>query len=309
MTPTRRHLTLAATPLLEIGLILAWSSGFIGGTMASATGAVFAVLFWRFLAVGLMLAPWTLGSVMRLPVRALLMQTLIGALAMFVYLAGVTKAIDLGVPAGLAALITALQPMATAALAGIVLGESVTRRQWLGLGIGFAGVALAVGGGLGSAPFHAYGLALASMAAITAATLIAKRRSDALPLVPTLGWQSLVSAALFLPLALMEGSAMPRFDPAFVQAVAWYVLFSTIGAYGLYWTCLARSSATRVSSLIYMTPPTTALWAYLMFGEALTMAAAAGFVVCLAGILIAGRKPGAGAAGTPGTDRPARSPA
>jgi drug/metabolite transporter (DMT)-like permease len=286
----------ALTPILELGLIVCWSSGFIGGTLASGTGTIFAVLFWRFLITGVVLAPWTWPALMGLPRRLVLTQALVGALAMFGYLATVIAAIDLGVPAGLAALITALQPLATAALAKPFLDEAVSRRQWLGLGIGFIGVGIAVSSDLGTAPLHAYLLAIVSMGCITAATLLSKRQSLRVPLVPTLGLHSLVSAALFLPLALIEGSAVPRLDPGFVQAVAWFILLSTIGAYGFYWACLERTSATRVASLIYLTPPTTSVWAWAMFGEAITMPAILGFLVCLLGVELGRRRTGVAAA-------------
>lgn len=286
----------ALTPILELGLIVCWSSGFIGGTLASGTGTIFAVLFWRFLITGVFLAPWTWPALMGLPRRLVLTQALVGALAMFGYLATVIAAIDLGVPAGLAALITALQPLATAALAGPFLDEAVSRRQWLGLGIGFIGVGIAVSGDLGTAPLHTYLLAIVSMGCITAATLLSKRQFLRVPLVPTLGLHSLVSAALFLPLALIEDSAVPRLDPGFVQAVAWFILLSTIGAYGFYWACLERTSATRVASLIYLTPPTTSVWAWAMFGEAITMPAILGFLVCLLGVELGRRRTGVAAA-------------
>jgi drug/metabolite transporter (DMT)-like permease len=75
--------------------------------------------------------------------------------------------------------------------------------------------------------------------------------------------------------------------PAFAVAVLWQTVFATLGAYGLYWATLARTTATRVGSLIYMTPPVTALWAFAMFGQPITAAHVAGFVVCLAGVALA----------------------
>lgn len=80
--------------------------------------------------------------------------------------------------------------------------------------------------------------------------------------------------------------------PAFWTAVAWVVLLSTFGGYGLYWLNLKRSSVTRVSSLIYLTPPTTLVWAFVMFGQPITTGTIAGVTVCVAGVLIVrGRAP------------------
>ncbi|MFC4350394.1 DMT family transporter [Fodinicurvata halophila] len=279
--------TLAATPVLEVGLVICWSSGFIGGTLASATTSIYLVLFWRFLLISLLLLPLAGRGIARMAPRELALQALLGAFAMFGYLATLITAIDQGVPAGTAALIAALQPLATAALAGIVVSEPVSARQWLGLLIGFGGVALAVGGGLDQAPLWGYGLTLLSMASLVTATLIARRQPGPSPLLPSLTIQSAVAALLFLPLALADGTLLPEVTGSFAYAVLWFILFSTLGGYGLYWTCLARTSATRVSSLIYLTPPVTTLWAFVMFDQPITLGAVAGFLICLAGVRLA----------------------
>ena len=281
------------TPLiaLEAGLIIAWSSGFIGARLAADVSSVFLVLFWRFAIVGLLLLPLLAYTARAgLTRRSIAVQSALGAFAMFGYLALGVKAIELGVPAGTAALISALQPLATAALVAPLLGERVDRTQWLGLAIGLAGVGMAVGGALGHAPLWAYALSLASMASLVIATLIAKAVPDATSLFPALGIQSLVAAVLFAPLAVLEGGIVPEIDAGFVAAIAWFILFSTIGAYGLYWLCLRRTTATRVGSLIYLTPPVTMIWAWAMFAELLTPMAVTGFAVCLLGVGLTRRR-------------------
>ena len=279
------------TLLLEAAMVVAWSSGFIGGKLSADTPGVFLVLFWRFLIASLLLAPF-LQQAVRSGVTALQIrrQAVIGFFGMFVYLAAGLKAIELGVPAGLAALIGALQPLATAALAGPVLGESVRGRQWFGLLLGFAGVALAVGGDSGAAPAWAYGLCLLGMASLVGATLYAKARHDTTPMLPSLAVHCIVATPGFLILTLLEGNFWPPLEPAFALAVAWFILFSTLGGYGLYWLCLRRTTATRVASLIYLTPPVTMVWAWAMFGEALTLAGIAGFALCLLGVSLAAQR-------------------
>lgn len=273
--------------ILETGLVIAWSSGFIGARLAADTTSVFLVLFWRFVIVSLVLIPLLVRALRRgLSVRSLILQSVLGAFAMFGYLALGVKAIGLGVPVGTAALISALQPIMTAALAGPILQEYVNRSQWLGLGLGLAGVSLAVGGSLGGASFGAYALSGASTLSLVVATIVAKALPDDTPLLPSLALQSVVSAILFAPLALLDGEILPSLDPHFIAAVAWFILFSTIGGYGLYWLCLRRSTATRVGSLIYLTPPVTMIWGWLMFSEPITTPAIIGFVVCIVGVLM-----------------------
>lgn len=279
----------AALPLaiLEAGLVLAWSSGFIGARLAADATSVFLVLFWRFVVVSLVLMPLLLRAMRRgLPVRSLILQSVLGAFAMFGYLALGVKAIGLGVPVGTAALISALQPIMTAALAGPILQEHMNRSQWAGLSLGLAGVSLAVGGSLGGASFWAYALSGASTLSLVVATIIAKALPDDTPLLPSLALQSVVSAVLFAPLALLDGGILPSLDPRFIAAATWFIVFSTIGGYGLYWLCLRRSTATRVGSLIYLTPPVTMIWGRLMFSEPITTPAIVGFAICIVGVLM-----------------------
>ena len=285
---------LLLTLFLEAAMVIAWSSGFIGSKLSAATPGVFLVLFWRFFLAAVALAPFVLLALKRgMTARQLANQAIIGLLALLVYLAAGLKAIELGVPLGLAALIAALQPLATAALAGPLLGERAGGRQWLGLGLGFAGVALAVGGTADTAPSWAYGLCLLGMVGLVLATLFAKAREDGTAILPALGIQSTVAAFGFFILTLAEGQLRPPMTADFALAVAWFIVFSTLGGYGLYWICLKRSTATRVASLIYLTPPVTMIWAWAMFDEALTAGGLAGFALCLLGVALARQRPAA----------------
>lgn len=282
-------MTVLRAPLFEAALIICWSSGFIGAVLASDTASIFPVLLWRFVLASVLLFPFLLPYLRRRYVKTLLLQTLIGALAMFGYLATGIRAIDLGVPAGTAALIAALQPLVTAAFAGIVLAESVSRGQWTGLLVGLAGVTVAVGGGLGTAPAGGYALSFVSMLCIVTASLIAKKTASNLPLLPTLAVHCFVSALLFLVTAGVYGSVAPEFNYDFWYAVTWFVVFSTAGAYGFYWACLRHSSAIRVASLIYLTPPVTMIWAWLMFDQQVHYTAILGLCICGAGVFFAAR--------------------
>lgn len=273
--------------ILEVGLVFAWSSGYIGARLAADTSSFLQVLLWRFLVVGLLLLPFLLGYARRATLPEFGHHALVGALAMFGFLVLGVAAIDLGVPPGTAALIAASQPLMTAALAGPVLGERVTGRQWLGVGIGLIGIAIAVGGEVGSAPLSGYLLSLLSTVSLVVATLIVKAKPQTTPLLPALGIQSVVTALLLLPIALLEGASVDWREAGFLWAVIWFVVFSTLGGYGFYWLCLRRSSATRVSSLIYLTPPVTMLWAWALFGQPVGIPAILGLLFCLVAVVLA----------------------
>jgi drug/metabolite transporter (DMT)-like permease len=273
----------------------------VGGHLASlADASVFLVLFWRFALAAMLLSPFVWLAVRRVPrvgrpgwARGLARQAGIGVLAMGGYIAAVVWAIDLGVPAGTTALITALQPLLTAALAGPLLGERLGAWGWAGLGIGFAGVGMAVQGSLGTAAAWAYALPFGAVLCVVTASIAARNdANDRLSLPVIIGAQSAATAVVLLIPAALAGPVAPPMEALFWGAVAWFIVLSTIGAYGLYWLCLRRMGATRTASLMYLTPPVTALWAWAMFGEAITAGIVVGFVVCLGGVALAARDGG-----------------
>jgi drug/metabolite transporter (DMT)-like permease len=284
----RRHLT-------EAGFVVMWSSGFIGASLGTPEAGTPTLMVWRFLlAAGLLLVGILLLRRRWPGLREIAVQGVVGLLAQGVYLTGVVGAVEFGVTAGTTALIAALQPLLAAALAGPVLGERVDRRQWAGLAVGLVGVAFVVGGDVrvAEAPLWAYAMPFAGMAGLVAATLVERREylrgsGFEAPMDVVLGIQCTASALLFAALAPFWGGLEPAGGLLFWGAVAWFVVFSTFGGYGFYWLNLKLSSVARVSSLIYLTPPTTMVWAYLMFGERVGLLAVVGLVICFGGVLLA----------------------
>jgi drug/metabolite transporter (DMT)-like permease len=284
----RRHLA-------EAGFVVMWSSGFIGASLGTPEAGTPTLMVWRFLlAAGLLLVGVLLLRRRWPGLREIAVQGVVGLLAQGVYLTGVVGAVEFGVTAGTTALIAALQPLMAAALAGPVLGEYVGRQQWAGLAVGLVGVALVVGGDVrvAEAPLWAYAMPFAGMAGLVAATLVERKENLRgsgleLPMDVVLAIQCAASALLFAVMALFWGGLEPAGGSLFWGAVAWFVVFSTFGGYGFYWLNLKLSSVARVSSLIYLTPPTTMVWAYLMFGERIGLLAVMGLVICFGGVLLA----------------------
>ncbi|GAB2174571.1 DMT family transporter [Dongia sp. agr-C8] len=277
-------------PLLvfQIGLILAWSSGYVGAIIAADTGSIVRVLLWRFVGVALLFSPFLIAAFSRgVTWRWVALHSLLGVIGMFACVGLGIQAINLGLPAGTGALISALQPLAAAVLAGPLLGERVIRIQWIGLAIGFVGVLFSVGGLTGSDQLLGYLCSFASMAAMVVTTLIAKAKWDGSDLGPALAMQTTVTAVLFVPVALYQGVFWPEPSWHFAGAVGWAILFSTLGGYGFYYLCLMRSGTVRTSSLIYLTPPVTLVWAWAMFGEPMSLYTWAGLLLCLAGVWLA----------------------
>jgi drug/metabolite transporter (DMT)-like permease len=275
--------------LLAAGLVVMWSSGFVGAELGTRQAPATTLLAWRFLVVAALLGAWCLWRGTRMSRRDLALHAALGVLAQAGYLYGVVAAAEVGVAAGTSALVAALQPLVATALAVPLLGERVRARQTVGLVVGLGGVGLVVGSELlspGSAPWWGYALPFGAMLSLVAATLLERRTRPGGSAVAALAVQCAVSAVLFTGLAAVTGTLAPPAGGGFWPAVAWVVVLSTLGGYGLYWANLARSGVARVSALLYLTPPTTLVWTWLMFHEAMDAGALVGTAVCGVGVAL-----------------------
>lgn len=281
---------LMSTPLflLELALLVCWSSGFVGTRYAINYGPIFLVVFWRCLLLTLVLLPWVWKELCCSSARVLLRQACIGLLAMSAYLAGVGKGIELGVPTGLAALMADLLPVVTALISMIFLGYRLRAKAVMGLLLGLAGVCVLTWGSLrwGVAVWWAYLLPFLGMLALAVAGIwqqsVAATKTPSVLLI--LWLQCAVSVLCFGVLAYYEGGVIPTANWEFWYAVLWTAGLSTVGGYGLYWLCLRRSSATRVATVLYLSPALTLVWAHWMFAEPLNYSMVLGALLSLLGV-------------------------
>ncbi|MGO4439121.1 DMT family transporter [Rhizobium sp. RAF56] len=279
-------------PLLATLLIIGWSSGFFGIRYANQEASVMLLLFWRTLLSGLVLLPFALAIGPRISMRALRDQALFGIMAVFLYLGGFALAIEQKVPTGLVALIADLLPLAIAALSQPVLGERLTARQWQGTLIAVTGVLIVSFDslGFGTAPVWAYGLTVGSMLIFAVASVLhRKRRTQQMPVHQSLCIHTLTGAVLFGLCALMQGSLAPPMTRNFAVGMTWLVLIATFLAYAVYYTSLRLFPVAKVSAAIYLSPPVTMLWAWMLFSEPLTGAMLAGLAVTLVGVWMTSR--------------------
>jgi drug/metabolite transporter (DMT)-like permease len=276
-------------PLLFVFL---WSTGFLGAKYGLPHAAPLSFLLVRYLLVIALMTALALALRASWPgdVRQWFHIGASGLMVHGLYLSGVFIAIGAGLPAGVTALVVGLQPLLTATLAGRLLGETVLTRQWLGLALGFAGVALVVADKLGSG-FGPAALAPAFVAllGITCGTLYQKR------FCPRFDWRS-GAVAQFLPAAVVTGlvvlvqdSYRVEWTGEFVFALGWLVLVLSVGAISLLNWLIRHGSAVNVASLFYLTPPVTALLAWLLFGETLAGLALFGMALAVWGVYLSRR--------------------
>ena len=286
------HLFQRITPLL---FVLLWSTGFIGAKFGLpyaeplsflSTRYVLVIALMSLLALA-MRAPWPSSG------REVIHIGITGLLVHGLYLGGVFMSIHRGLPAGVSALVVGMQPLLTAACAGLLLGERVSTRQWLGLALGFAGVSLVVGSkatidGVAFAELsHMLAPALAALVGITAGTLYQKRFCPRFDLRTGSVVQFVPTLALTALIASQTESMHIDWSGDFVFALLWLVLVLSLGAISLLNLLIRNGSAVNVASLFYLTPPTTALIAWAMFGETLSVIALAGMGVAVAGVWLA----------------------
>ncbi|MGH3095364.1 MAG: DMT family transporter [Streptosporangiales bacterium] len=289
-TSTTTSTSAATDAAFAAAFVVMWSSGFVGSELGTQVAPATTLLAWRFpIAAGLLLL-WRFHRRGPRPrIRDIAFQSVIGLLAQGGYLLGVVLAVQLGVPAGTTALVASMQPIVSGVLALPVLGERVRLGQWLGLATGFGGVTLVVGGNLAltaAVSWWAYALPFGAMASLVAATLLERKVGSNVTMVDSLAIQCATSVLLFGALAAATGTLRPVGGAQFWIAVAWMVGLSTFGGYGFYWATLRRSGIARLSSLLYLTPATTALWTSLMFGEEAGVWALAGMAISGVSVLL-----------------------
>jgi drug/metabolite transporter (DMT)-like permease len=194
------------------------------------------------------------------------------------YLGGVFASMHQGMPAGVSALITGLQPVFTAVLGGWLLHERTTPRQWLGLALGLGGVALVVGDRIAVQNLTVPAILLSglALASITLGTVWQKRHGGAIDLRTGAAIQFAAAAVVLAPFAFLLETRSVVWSGEFVFALAWLVLVLSFGAIFLLLHLIRQGAATRVASLFYLVPPTTALIAWPLFGESYSLLAAAG---------------------------------
>jgi drug/metabolite transporter (DMT)-like permease len=284
---------LAAMPFF---FVLIWSTGFIVAKFGLPYAPPLTFLALRFIGVLIILlplvvllrAPWPIGSMRHIAVAGILVQA--------GYLAGVWCAIKLGMPAGLSALIVGMQPVLTA-FAAPLIGERVRPRQWIGLIFGLCGVALVVANKITVIGLTWGSIALCVMAllSITIGTMYQKRYCPHFDLRTGTIIQFAASCVVVVPLAMIFEDFSPalqtvEWTPSFIAALLWSVVALSIGAIFLLFALIRKSAATRVTSLLYLTPPTTALMAWAAFGEVFSLIGIAGMLLAVIGVAFVVKK-------------------
>lgn len=285
---------MAAARFFPVMFVLLWATGFIGAGLSMPYAEPFTFMAMRFLIAAAIMTVWALASHSVWPKgRVLLHAAIAGSLIHGVYLSALFWAVHHGLPAGMSGLVAGLQPMLTTLIAAAILGEKASGRQWLGLLVGFCGVAMVVwpkfSAGSGVDP-ESLAVALVAVVAISTGTVWQKRFGTAGDLKAGTAVQYIAAAALTLIGAFVFETRVVVWSPQLIFALVWLTLAISIGAILALLVMIREGAMSSVASLFYLVPGTAAVMAWLIFGETLSLVQIAGMAVTTLGVALTTRR-------------------
>jgi len=277
--------------LLAWYFVAIWGSGFIATKVGIQYAAPFTFLSLRFVFGLLCLIPLVIWLRPSWPTsrREWFHVIVAGLLMHAVHLSGSHYAQYLGMSAGIAAVILALQPLATAVIAMGWFSERIGRLQWAGIAIGFAGVALIVWHKIDIRAVTAGSLiaVFVGLVSLTAGTLYQRRFCPKVDLRSGALIQFAASLLVLIPLALAFEDVRVQWSWALLSSIAFLVIFASILGVNALHTLMRRGEATRVTSMLYLPPIFAVAMEYLVFGVIPTAVSIIGIVITSIGVAMA----------------------
>jgi drug/metabolite transporter (DMT)-like permease len=272
-------------PLSLLALYLIWGSTYLAIRVALASYPPFLMAGMRFLCAGVALYAFLRWRGMAAPTRAQWLNAAVTGTLLLGFGNGLVCYAEQSVNSGLAAVAVAAMPL-FAALFGGMYGHWPQRMEWLGLGVGFAGViVLNFGGGLAGAPLGAVALVVA--AAAWAFGSVWSRRRDMPPAAMNTAAQMLTGGAILFAGALLAGEHLPA-APATSSTLALVYLgvFGSIVAFSAYLYLLNTVRPALATSYAYVNPPVAVLFGALLGGEAVHALDVVAMAVILGGVAL-----------------------
>ncbi len=271
--------------------VIIWSSGFVVAKYAFRNSDVIFFLSIRLIIAAAILALITkaFGQSLRLTRKDFLASLAIGIALHAFYLGGVWQAIAEGSPAGIASVITSLQPVLVSLIAIRLLGERLTRNQFIGLLLGLLGVFMVLAPAFsraGEMTVIALILLIFALSGSTSATLMQKKIGHSIPLLAGTTYQFLIAGVVLGIYSFATGKTTMNWNHESILAMAWAVIVTSLVAILMLLWMLTRGSAARVSSLLYLVPPMTAIQALILFGEKLNPQAIIGIAMTALGVAL-----------------------
>jgi len=270
--------------------VVLWSTGFIGAKMGLPYAEPATFLAIRFLLVAIILGAlcWWYDALWPRDWRNVGHILVVGLLVHGIYLGGIYAGISRGVTAGDSALIVGMQPILTAILIGPMLAESVRIRQWAGFILGTLGLGLVSSRYFGGSSSSVSGVVfcIVGVVGMSIGTLYQKRFCSEMDLLSGSFLQFLSASLMMILIAATFETRQVHWTGEFIFALGWLVLVLSLGAMTVLWLLVRAKAATQVASLFFLVPRVTALIAWPLFGETLTLKSVSGMALVVLGILL-----------------------
>jgi drug/metabolite transporter (DMT)-like permease len=273
--------------------IILWSSAFITTKPIVDYSNPFAALAFRFFFVSLGFFIFALYKKKQILVKRkkIIESIFSGILFHGFYLGGVFFSISKGMPTGITAMIVTLQPILTNILAGPLLNEKISSKQWIGVILGFTGATLVLGFDIGSGlPLLGVISSFIALFAITSSTLWQKKLSNNLPLSVSNMYQAIGGFFFHILIVLFVNDPYIDFSKTFLVAISHQIFLVSFGAFTILMFLIKHNSASKTVSIFFLIPPISAVMDYLFIGENLSKFDMLGLLIATIGVYIATRK-------------------
>ena len=279
--------------LFPFAFILLWSSAFITTKPIVDNSEPFTALCFRFffVALGFFIFSILTKKILINKKNYIIQSIFSGVLFHGFYLGGVFFSVSKGLPTGIAALIVTLQPILTNALAGPILNEKVTWKQWIGVVLGFIGASLVLGFDVGNTlPIIGIFAAFVALIAITSSTLWQKKFSSNLPLSVSNMYQAIGGCLFHLIVIILFVDPYINFTTTFIIAISHQIILVSFGAFTILMYLIKNNSASKTVTIFFLIPATSAAMAWLFLNESLSTYDIFGFLIASFGVFIATRE-------------------
>ena len=279
--------------LFPFVFILLWSSAFITTKPIIDNSEPFTALCFRFFFVALGFFIYSIFTKKIIFDRKnyIIQSIFSGVLFHGFYLGGVFFSVSKGLPTSIAALIVTLQPILTNTLAGPILNEKVTWKQWIGVVLGFIGACLVLGFDVGNTlPLIGILASIVALIAITSSTLWQKKLSNNLPLSVSNMYQAIGGCLFHLIVIILFVDPYINFSTTFIIAVSHQIILVSFGAFTILMYLIKNNSASKTVNIFFLIPATSAAMAWLFLNESLSTYDIFGFLIASFGVFIATRE-------------------
>ena len=281
------------TQLLSFIFIILWSSAFISGKIIVDNASPFVSLGFRFVivAAGFLFFSLYLKEKIFVKIQLIIEASISGVLFHGLYLGGVFYSISVGLPASISALIVSMHPILTNILAGPILKENVTWKQWIGIALGFTGTIIVLGYDVGiNIPLIGIFFSFIALLAATIATLWQKKLSGKLPLSVNNFYQAIAASIFLFIIMLIIEDPFIKFNLNFILSMSWQILVISFGAFTILMYLIKIGTASQTSNLFFLIPPISAIMAWVFLNENITNYDIFGLLLSTLGVYIATTK-------------------